>query len=146
MSMMIAFCGLFAMAQASAPAIHDDSPIPDLTEALSPPPMQIQPRSKCSCPAEPEQEVLIQVTLAADGLSPADRQATIFNITRSGNHDLKGRTKIWHSTIRNQCGVTFDYGRKYKLSVRMIEGAIDTDACLMRQAAPLGTITLNNEQ
>jgi len=149
MSVVVAFLGLFAMAQVTEPAFRDDVPTPDLTESLSAPPAQSVHRSKCSCPAERVKGVIIlegvvvdaEMTLAADGLSPADRQATIFNIKRSSDHGMKGRTKIRHSTIRDQCGVSFDYGRKYKIAVQVIEDTIETDECLMRQAEPLGTIT-----
>ncbi len=75
-----------------------------------------------------------EVTLSADGLSPADRQATIFNVTSSST-DIEGRTRIWHATKPSQCGVTFDYGKKYSVVARETAEGFETDACLMRSKA-----------
>ena len=95
--------------------------------------------SECRCPDRDDSALIIleglvvdaEVTLSADGLSPADRQATIFNISRS-SASVSGRTKIWHSTKEKQCGVNFDYGKKYEVVARRLEQGFETDACLMR--------------
>jgi hypothetical protein len=99
--------------------------------------------SGCRCADQTEAALIIlegitvdaEVTLSADGLSPADRQATIFNIT-SSSAGIKGRTKIRHATSEKNCGVTFDYGRKYKIAARETEDGLETDQCLMRRARP----------
>ncbi len=110
---------------------------------LAKPPVSIRKGPSCQCTDEIEDGVLTligivvdaEITLAADGISANDRQATIFSINPSTANDYKGRTKIWHSSSKAQCGMTFNYGAKYKLTVRKTEdGALETDACLMRQA------------
>jgi len=96
--------------------------------------------SECRCPDQDETAFVIlkglvidaEVTLSTDGLSPADRQATIFNINRSTS-SVNGRTKIWHSTVEKQCGVNFDYGKKYAVAARRTVQGFETDACLMRR-------------
>ncbi len=119
---------------------------------LGAPPIQIRRSPTCKCAEEVETGTLLldgfvvdaEVTLAPDGLSMSDRQATIFNISRSDDHEFKGRTKIWHSTRKSQCGMNFNYGSKYKLVVRKLEndpdddkknGGIETDQCLQKQRA-----------
>ena len=99
--------------------------------------------SDCRCPDSDEAALAIiegividaEVTLSADGLSPADRQATIFDVTTKTN-DIKGRTKIWHQTKIAQCGVNFDYGKKYQIVVRQTDQGLETDECLMRRVRP----------
>lgn len=96
--------------------------------------------SECRCPDKDDSALIIleglvidaEVTLSADGLSPADRQATIFKINGS-NRSVKGRTRIWHSNKEKQCGVNFDYGKKYEIAARRTEQGFETDACLMRR-------------
>lgn len=96
--------------------------------------------SECRCPNRDEPFFAIlkgividaEVTLSADGLSPADRQATIFNVT-STTRDVKGRTRIWHRTNIAKCGVNFDYGKKYLVVVRRTDQGFETDECLMRR-------------
>lgn len=75
-----------------------------------------------------------EVTLASNGRSTNDRQATIFDVAHASKDDVKGRTKVWHSTLVGQCGVTFDYGRRYTLAARKSEtGELETNECLMRK-------------
>lgn len=75
-----------------------------------------------------------EVTLASNGRSTNDRQATIFDVAHSSNDGVKGRTKVWHSTLVGQCGVSFDYGRRYTLAARKNEtGELETNECLMRK-------------
>ena len=96
--------------------------------------------TECRCPDQDETAFIIlkgvvvdaEVTLSPDGLSAADRQATIINVSGS-NDGAKGRTKIWHSTKEVQCGVNFDYGKKYSIAARKTEKGFETDACLMRR-------------
>lgn len=103
----------------------------------------------CRCPAQVEADAIrleglvvdAEVTLAPDGLSINDRMATVFMIKAGGK--ISGRTKIWHFSNPDQCGVTFDYGARYKLVVRQTEeGDLETDQCLMRQA-PAATDSSN---
>ncbi|MHA7872092.1 MAG: hypothetical protein ACX939_07070, partial [Hyphococcus sp.] len=108
-------------------------------------PVEIRKPASCRCPETLEDGVLTlrglvvdaELTVAADGRSANERQATIFNVSRSGDHDVQGRTRIWHSTIPANCGLTFDYGLQYTLFVRRNEdGTLETDQCLMRRAGP----------
>ncbi len=107
---------------------------------LAAPPIEIRRAPECTCPDEIDQDLLIlrglvvdaEITLAPDGRSPNERQATIFDIKPNNDFDIEGRTRIWHSTNESQCGLSFDYGLQYSLIVRRTEeGAIETDACLM---------------
>jgi len=109
---------------------------------LGAPPVDIRKAPECRCPEAPEEAVVFlrglvvdaEITVAPDGRSPNERQATVFTINPSAEHDYKGRTRIWHTTRTESCGVTFDYGQQYVLPVRRTEdGALETDECLMRQ-------------
>lgn len=110
---------------------------------IAAPPVQIRKNPACTCAAEAEQDLLTlrglvvdaEITLAPDGRSPNERQATIFDIKPNNDSDVEGRTRIWHSTKKSNCGLTFDYGLQYSLIVRRTEeGALETDACLMPEA------------
>jgi hypothetical protein len=100
-------------------------------------------RASCPCRDEIPADVLIveglvvdaEASLDPDRRAPNDRQATIFDIFRASRGDHSDRTKIWHSTNTNKCGVVFDYGRRYVVAARENEdGALETDKCLMRAA------------
>ena len=108
---------------------------------LGAPPITIRKEKSCECPTEIESGLIIieglvvdaEVTLAPDRLSVNDRQKTVFNVKASGDHDLKGRVNVWHSSNEKECGVTFDYGQSYKVVLRTLEdGAVETDQCLMK--------------
>ena len=110
---------------------------------IAPPPAPKSPSvrsNECRCPElVPAPDYLLEglvvdaeVSLAPDGLDVEDRRATIFMISRSAT-DVKGRTKIWHTTRTRTCGVNFDYGKKYKIAVRKTEEGFETDACLMKK-------------
>lgn len=108
---------------------------------------------KCRCPEEVESDFLIieglvvdaRVSLAPDGRSANDRQVTFFNVVREIN-EIEGRIPVWHSTDPAQCGVTFDYGKKYKVPVRKtIDDALETDQCLMKQLNEQFDNTFSNE-
>ncbi len=114
---------------------------------LAAPPIEIRKAKVCTCPDEMDENLLMlrglvvdaEVTLAPDGRSPNERQATIFDIKPNNKVDIEGRTRIWHSTNKSQCGLTFDYGLQYSLIVRRTEeGDLETDACLMRQKKTAG--------
>lgn len=126
--MLTSFLAVLAMAQTAGD--------------LGAPPPDVRKEPECRCPETPQDGVLFlrglvvdaEVTVAPDGRSPNERQATIFTINPSADHDYKGRTRIWHTTKTESCGVTFDYGLQYLLAARRTEdGALETDACLMRQ-------------
>jgi|GEM_PF-6326712 len=100
------------------------------------------PGKTCECPDAREPGIIIleglivdaEVTLGPDRRSINDRQATIIDVAKSGD-GVKGRTRVWHTTSEETCGVTFDYGRTYKIPVRETEdGDFETDQCLMQQA------------
>lgn len=126
--MLISFLAMLAMAQSAGD--------------LGAPPPDVRKAPECRCPEAPEEAVLFlrglvvdaEITVAPDGRSPNERQATIFTINPSADHDHKGRTRIWHTTKTESCGVTFDYGLQYLVAVRRTDdGDLETDECLMRQ-------------
>lgn len=129
---MISFVAVLAMVLQPAPETEAASPLPRKTPSIR--------YSECRCPDLDDTTLIIleglvvdaEATLSADGLSPADRQATIFDVNGS-NINVIGRTKIWHSTKTKQCGVIFDYGKKYSVATRRTEQGFETDACLMRR-------------
>lgn len=132
--MLISLLSMMVMAQGAEARSAD---------ALSTPPIQIRKTPECTCSDEIDDSALIlqglvvdaELRLGADGRSPDERQATIFDVKPANSLDIKGRTRIWHSTNSQQCGLTFDYGLQYSLAVRRTEdGAFETDACLMRSA------------
>jgi len=138
----------FALPLGASAFAQNDDDAQGGADYLSKPEITIRKGSICQCPDEVEDGVLIliglvvdaEITLAADGISVNDRQASIFNINPSSTNDYKGRTKIWHSSNKAQCGMTFNYGAKYTLTVRKTEdGALETDACLMGQALEKAT-------
>lgn len=103
----------------------------------------LEPR--CVCTDEPPTGLITleglvvdaEVTLAPGGLSTNDRQATIFDVAQSSKGDIKGRTRVWHSTVAAQCGVTFNYGQRYTITTRRLEeDGLETDACLAPSRYP----------
>ncbi len=140
--MLSALAGSFFLIAASGVQSVD----PSLGDA---PTIRKLPKKECSCPPEPEKDVFTlyglvvdaEVTLAPDGRSANERQATIINLVEpddDANVSAGERARVWHKTKSEQCGVTFDYGRKYKIPARKTEqGQFETDLCLMRQAGRL---------
>jgi hypothetical protein len=111
----------------------------------APPVVRKVPANTCTCTGAREPGIIIleglivdaEVTLAPDRISINDRQATIMEVVKS-TEDIKGRTRIWHTTSEKSCGVRFDYGRTYKVAVRTTEdGEYETDQCLMRHRVML---------
>lgn len=128
--------GLLFLIAAIGPQQGGDGAIAAAPELKAPPSV----RAACPCPKEPEPGVMTlrglvvdaELTLGPDGRSANDRQATIFDITPGNPYGVSGRTRIYHSTDTNKCGVLFDYGSKYLLRVRKTEnGEFETDKCLM---------------
>ena len=73
-----------------------------------------------------------KVTLGADRRSIEDRMATIFDVKYSDDSTISGRTPVWHDVSAENCGITFDYGKKYSVMARWGEnGELETDRCLM---------------
>lgn len=114
----------------------------DLAE---PPRLRTPPAPLCACADEPQTgfitlEGLVvdaEVTLAPGGRAVNARQATIFDVARASEQGVRGRTRLWHTTIIDQCGVNFEYGRRYTVAARKTEtGDLETDECLMRALAP----------
>lgn len=123
----------------SAMGVHAQSPIDTPERDLGG--SNISVRALCTCPDTPEKPFAIvegfvvdaEVSLAANGRSVNERQATIFDVKNASRIE-NGRTRIWHSSNTKKCGVTFDYGKKYKVALRKSKsGQLETDKCLMRQ-------------
>lgn len=100
-------------------------------------------RAPCHCPDAMEPGLVYleglvvdaELTVAPDGRTPNDRQATVFDIKPGNAVGVSGRTRIFHSNNTNKCGVVFDYGKQYELVVRKTgDGQYETDKCLMPQA------------
>ncbi len=141
--MLLALIAAFAIAQADA-SESDGAPSTDIVDALAAPPKLNRARAiLCSCAKATAPDYLLnglvvdaELVLAADKRSAEDRQATIFNILSAMENgepiDINGRTKIFHGTNTNECGVRFDYGKQYMVYARKNEdGAYETDYCLM---------------
>ena len=92
--------------------------------------------AKCRCEAEGAEKADAEFTglvtdaqtfLAEDGKSIADRQATVLRVLDG----LDEKTvKVFHSTMPDNCGLTFDYGKRYEVSVRSVDGNYETNYCI----------------
>ncbi|MEZ5919790.1 MAG: hypothetical protein R3C60_00410 [Parvularculaceae bacterium] len=76
-----------------------------------------------------------QLTIAPDGKSVLDRQATIFESVKSAS-DLGDRVKLWHNIKPEKCGLSFDYGKRYEIVATKIDDRVETNACLMGKVRP----------
>lgn len=119
----------------SAALLAQASPA-ELTE-----PPKLRKAAQCACGDDAPTDYITlrglvvdaEVTLAPSGRAVNDRQATIFDIVEASGGDAAGRTRVWHLTDPDRCGVAFDYGLSYTLAARRTdEGDLETDACLMR--------------
>ena len=134
---------LIAMTMAaSQPGVASPS---QTAQELSAPPTTVKKAQSCFCPSQIEADLVTmnglvvgaEVTLAPDRLSTNERQATIFDIASADQSGINGRTKIWHVTSAAKCGVTFDYGKTYRVVARLTEtGEYETDRCLMAPRKP----------
>ena len=142
---MLSFLLVAALsAQTAADPIPEDASVDEVIEQLSTAPKEkkISIRSnKCTCTDEQSRSDLIleglvvdaELTLAPGGRSVNERRATIINVSKKNDINAKGRTKIWHLNSPKLCGVSFTYGKTYKLALRKTEdGQLETDACLMK--------------
>ncbi|MEO0400069.1 MAG: hypothetical protein AAF224_11695 [Pseudomonadota bacterium] len=113
--------------------------------ALSEPPAvrTIDPYAGCVCAEDAKESDasfvgLVQdarVSLAPGGRSVLSRQQTIFQVISSDDDAIDaaangGALRVWHETEPEACGVTFDYGRRYRISVRSADDGFETDYCL----------------
>ena len=77
-----------------------------------------------------------KVLLGKDNRTVEGRMATIFKVRTSGKN--YSTQTIWHTQKKAECGVTFDYGKYYKIPVRETEdGMLNTDQCLIDKAKKL---------
>ena len=104
--------------------------------------IKTEAKRECTCTqpaADNTDEIIVhglvtgaRLFLAPDGLKPADRQATIFSVSKSLPRKVVNTSEqpIYHNTNTTKCGITFDYGRTYKIAVRKNEkGELETDFC-----------------
>ncbi len=133
--MKIVLAGIALLAAAAAQSTERDlTAVPTIRKPPEPP--------KCTCPDEYETGAILlkglvvdaEMTASPDGSYANDWMATIFDISYASDGAASGRTRIWHSNAPGKCGLSFDYGRIYKLAVREGEDGYETDKCLMRQA------------
>lgn len=102
-------------------------------------PPTIRKPPACTCTGKERPDVTFsgyvidaKVTLGADRRSIEDRMATIFDVKYSDDSTISGRTPVWHDVSAENCGITFDYGKKYSVMARWGEnGELETDRCLM---------------
>ncbi len=104
------------------------------------PPAEIvyDPYLECTCPETPPKGVIeisglpkdAQLALAPDGRSVLREQTTIFSVLRSSSPDIKGEVGVWHSTNPKDCGVSYDYGRRYTVRIVRRNDRLETDYCL----------------
>jgi len=142
--MLLALLAAAAMAQTDA---QTDTLAASVAADLTAPPKLNRARAiLCRCAKATAPDVLLtglvvdaELFLGEDKRSAADRQATIFNILSALENGepmkVSGRTRIFHETNTNQCGVRFDYGKQYMVYARKNEdGGFETDYCLMNAA------------
>lgn len=109
------------------------------------PPLSRTPPDLCTCPQEaPAADSIIVftgvafdavVTLDESGLNPAPRQATIFRVLKVEQGDKTKEAKVWHNADLKKCGVSFDYGKVYRIRATKKDDAFETDRCLMKDVA-----------
>ena len=101
-------------------------------------PPQSDPYARCVC-VDVDQSTLVsftgvvvdaQLLLGEDGRSPADRQATIFRVVKTLKGEVASPARIWHVTAPENCGVTFDYGKRYTVVAINNDGAFETNWCV----------------
>ncbi|MEM6413763.1 MAG: hypothetical protein AAF720_03810 [Pseudomonadota bacterium] len=115
---------LIALAQSTAPE-------PPATKVAD-------PYEECTCTAdhkivETEFVGLVQdarLSLAPGGLSVLPRQRTVFKVISSKDRSIKDTVEIWHETKPQDCGITFNYGKRYRVPLRRVKGGLETDYCL----------------
>lgn len=110
--------------------------------APSPPPLlpEKDPYAECRCPASAEEAATsfvgvakdARLRLGPDGRSVLPRQATVFSVISADDSSIRvgADVSVWHVTAPADCGVTFDYGRRYEIRARKADDGLETDWCL----------------
>ncbi|MEM1397512.1 MAG: hypothetical protein AAGH38_08710 [Pseudomonadota bacterium] len=96
------------------------SPLTEAPELLEP-----EGYDLCECPATEPEGVLefqgivqdAELRLGPDGRSVLPEQATVFSVIRSSAPSIADRVKVFHSTKPEDCGLSFDYGKRYRVRV-----------------------------
>lgn len=112
--------------------------------AMAQPPEIRTPPPACRCEAAaPENAVVFEgiaidaeITVDETGAAPAARQATVFRVTRRVDGAVENPARVFHVTDPDDCGVAFDYGKRYRVAARETEDALETDRCLIAAVAP----------
>ncbi len=117
-----------AIAQ-TAPAVPSGPP-----EIIRP-----DPYAACVCSAaEPSGVIEIdgvvqdaELRIGPDGLSVLPEQATVFQVISSSDSAVTGTIKVYHSTRPSECGLAFDYGKRYRVrALRESGGRLTSNYCL----------------
>jgi hypothetical protein len=107
-------------------------------------PRAVDPYARCRCEAVDAAATVrftgivsdAELTAGEDGRTANPRQATIFRIVKSGAGGLAERVKVWHRTDPAQCGIRFDYGKRYDIVAVTKDGEFETDWCVMGKPRP----------
>ena len=104
---------------------------------------EVDPYALCSCANKTDGERVnftgivtdAELMLGADRRSTQPRQATIFRVLKGGGENVPDPAKVWHVTDPANCGVTFDYGKRYEIvAVENDRGELETSYCVMPAA------------
>ncbi|MEO1013937.1 MAG: hypothetical protein AAFX08_01995 [Pseudomonadota bacterium] len=71
-----------------------------------------------------------ELRLGPDGRSVLPEQATIFQIISSTDEAVSGQAKVHHPTRPSECGLTFDYGKRYKVRALREGDRLVSNYCL----------------
>ncbi|MCA8887326.1 MAG: hypothetical protein KDA46_00725 [Parvularculaceae bacterium] len=120
------------------PFLAQASSLPDVDALAMKHPPRPDPYAKCVCEDADAASVMsfvgivsdAQVLLGEDGRSPAARQATIFRVVKTVKGEVSNPARVWHMTAPEECGVTFDYGKRYDVRVIAVEDGLETSWCL----------------
>lgn len=138
MNFITSIASIVLTAQSAAPAIT----VPPPPSSAPQPPSELpiaeveDPYADCRCDADGAEKVDAEFTglvkdaqtfLAEDGRSIAERQATIFSVIDGLDAKM---VKVFHSTKPSKCGITFNYGKQYEVSVRSLDGDYTTSYCI----------------
>lgn len=111
-----------------------------LPPSLTAPPQtrEVDPYLLCRCDDETEADVTTitgivrdaELRLAPDGLSVLPEQVTIFSVIKSSDPSIGKEVRIHHKTRPKDCGLSFDYGKRYDIRATRKDSVLETNWCL----------------
>lgn len=108
--------------------------------SLSEPPLvrAVDPYARCTCSAEAQSDVIeidgivrdAELRVGPDGRSVLPEQTTVFSVIAASDADVGEMVRVRHDTRPSKCGLSFDYGKRYRIRVVGTDGGFRSDYCL----------------